>query len=45
MKLALQIISATLIWFDCIIFMEQRRDSQRVGLGDGEEHGTSPVQV
>lgn len=45
MQLRLQIISASLIQFDCIIFMEQGRDSQRVRLGDGEERGISPVQV
>lgn len=43
--LHLQIISASLIQFYCIIFMGRGRDSWRVRLGDGEERGISPVQV
>lgn len=42
--LHLQIISASLIQFYCIIFMGWGRDSWRVKLGDGEG-GISPVQV
>lgn len=44
-QLHLQIISASLIQFYCIIFMGRGRDSQRVRLGDGEECVISPVQV
>lgn len=43
--LHLQIISASLIQFYCIIFMGRGRDSQRGRLGDGEERGISPLQV
>lgn len=45
MQLCLEFISASLIQFDCTIFMEEGRDSQRVRLGDGEECSISPVQV
>ncbi len=43
--LHLQIISASLIQFYCIIFMGWGMDSQRVRLRDGEECGAGPVQV
>lgn len=45
MQLCLEFISASLIQFDCTIFMDEGRDSQRVRLGDGEERSISPVQV